>query len=125
MLNALAKALLLLCLFCVHPARAQEVEASHGLTCDSAAQLKRFVEVVGSDVSAAVQQVNTEVNDPTACAVLPVFYVRGSVTERVKNAHGKYLIVEIIVVAVMTPVGPHRVQPTLVFALFKDNDEEA
>ena len=49
------------------PSRAQTVEVETGVFCDTQQQMERYVALYNGDTQAALNAVNKEVNDPTAC----------------------------------------------------------
>lgn len=102
---------LLLCL----PARAQQIEAGSTLACDTQQQVERFVAVFRGDANSAANTVNTEVMDPTACAMVTVVYVRGPEVAVVNETGRTYRIVRILVLGVVTPAG---VQPAIPAAFY-------
>ena len=56
---------LLLC----SPARAQKIEVGTGIFCDTQKQVERFVALFDGDARTAMNAVNAEENDPTACVM--------------------------------------------------------
>ena len=57
----------LLSLLLCSPARAQKIEVGTGIFCDTQKQVERFVALFDGDARTAMNAVNAEENDPTAC----------------------------------------------------------
>ena len=111
-------------MFCV-PARAQEVEVGAGLLCDNAAEVTRYFEIVNGDPQAAANQVNVEVNNPTACVLVGVAFIRGQQGEAIRNADGAWKVTEVLVVAVHTPMGWRQIAPHVYFTAIRVAEQEA
>jgi hypothetical protein len=67
----------LLSLIVLSPARAQEYEHGTALLCDTQRQVERYVALFSGEERSAINAVNTEEQDPTACALETVAFVRG------------------------------------------------
>lgn len=96
---------------------AQEVQIGKGLLCDTAEQAARFVALNEKDAATAIQNVNAEYKE-TACAVMPVAYVRGAEVSTIQTAAASFAIVEIAIVGVFTPFGPRPVPPHKQYTIF-------
>ena len=59
----------LLSLLLCSPARAQKIEVGTGIFCDTQKQVERFVALFDGDARTAMNAVNAEENDPTACVM--------------------------------------------------------
>ncbi len=59
----------LLSLLLCSPARAQKIEVGTGIFCDTQKQVERFVALFDGDARTAMNAVNAEENDPTACVI--------------------------------------------------------
>jgi len=83
-------------------ARAEQVEVATGILCDTQKQMERFVALYDGDASTAISAVNGEENDPTACVVATIAYLRGPeiITARTKN--GTFQIMQVLVVAIFS-----------------------
>ena len=101
------------------PAQAQEAEVGTNLVCDTQAQVERFVAHYDGDAQAAVDAVNAEGHDPTACAVSTMAYVRGPQLGTARNKDAAFEIVRILVVGVVTETGVKSVTPASFFSLFE------
>lgn len=103
---------LLFLLTCV-PARAYEVEIGSALVCDTQEQVERFVQIFNDNLEAAINIVNTEENNPTACAMVDIAYVQGRQLGTARSTSHTFNIIPIVVVGTNTPSGYQPVEPTL------------
>jgi hypothetical protein len=79
----------------------QEVGAA--LLCDTRTQVERFVSLVGllkGDEHAAINTVNKEANDLSACVVQNVAFIRASESTMARNGDQAFEIVRVLVVGV-------------------------
>jgi hypothetical protein len=111
----------------VLPARAQQIEAEVGpsLICDTQAQVERFAALFTGNTEAAIKAVNTEVNDPTACAVVNVAFVRGPEIGAGRTRAGAYRIFRILVLGVVTERGVLAAAPAAFYSLAQVEEREA
>jgi hypothetical protein len=114
---ALCLALLSLTVF--SPARAQEYEHGTALLCDTQGQVERYVALFKGEEQSAINAVNTEEKDPTACALETVAFMRGPELGTARNKEDAFQIVRILVVGVETPSGLRSVRPSAYFSAFK------
>jgi hypothetical protein len=106
---------LLLC----SPALAYEAETDTIIICDTQKQVERYAQLFDGDQQLAIRAVNTEANNPTACAVMEVAYVQGPVLDVARNTAHAFQIVPIVVIAAKTPGGFQRVKPAPAYTLIK------
>jgi hypothetical protein len=100
-------------------AQAQEVELGPGLVCDTQKQVERFVALYSGDAQVAVNAVNAEMNDPTACRLANMAFVRGPRLATARNKDTTFDIVQILVVGVANEAGGvQTVTPALFYSLF-------
>jgi hypothetical protein len=100
-------------------AQAHEVELGPGLVCDTQKQVERFVALYSGDAQAAVNAVNAEMNDPTACGLANMAFVRGPQLATARNKDTTFDIVQILVVGVANEAGGvQTVTPALFYSLF-------
>jgi hypothetical protein len=109
---------LLSLLFC-SPARAQEYEHGTALLCDSQKQVERYVALFKGEEQSAVDAVNTEEQDPNACGLASVAFMRGPELGTARNRQSAFQIVRILVVGVDTPTGVRAVRPAAYFTVFE------
>ena len=100
------------------PAQAAGYEVGTSLLCDTQTQVERLVALFSSNVQAAIDAVNAEERDPTACALVNVAYLRGSHIAVARNGDNAFEIVRILVVGIDTAAGVQAVQPAAYFSLF-------
>jgi hypothetical protein len=113
----LALVLTLLAALCA-PARAADYEVGTNLLCDTRQQAERFVALFNGDAEAAVVAVNAEEQDPTACVLMNVTYLRGSQIAMARHGDNAFEIVRILVVGIATETGVKPVRPAAYFSLF-------
>jgi hypothetical protein len=107
------------------PARADEVEMSTGVICNTQKQMERFVALNDADPQSAIRAVNAEEQDPMACAVASLAFVRGSHAATVRKKEATFQIVPILVVGVVTSDGVRGIVPAVYFSLFKVEERAA
>jgi hypothetical protein len=106
-------------------AQAQEVELGPGLVCDTQKQVERFVALYSGDVQAAVNAVNAEMHDPTACGLANMAFVRGPQLATARNKNTSFDIVQILVVGVANEAGSvQTVTPAVFYSLFPVEEVE-
>jgi hypothetical protein len=111
--------LALLSLIIFSPARAQEYEHGTALLCDTQRQVERYVELFNGKEQSAINAVNEEEKNPTACAFQTVAFMRGPELGTARNKESAFQIVRILVVGVETPSGLRSTQPSAYFSAFK------
>jgi hypothetical protein len=95
-----------------------DYEVGTSLVCDTQSQAERFVALFSGDAQAAVNAVNAEDQNDTACALVNVAYLRGSHVGIARKGDNAFEIVRILVVGIDTATGIQAVQPTAYFSLF-------
>lgn len=125
-MNMLVRFLLFLLLLGFHPAvaqeSAQEPEYGVGLLCDTQEQTERFVRDF-TTTEATLALINAEA--PGACGIGHVAFYRGKEVSVVRNRQGSYSVVEIMVIAGVTPYGLRPVPPTKQYTLLPSQEEKA
>jgi len=81
-------------------------------------EAQRLVALFSGDAQAAIDAVNAEEHDPTACALVDVAYLRGSHIGMARNGDNAFEIVRILVVGIDTAAGVQAVRPAAYFSLF-------
>jgi len=120
---------LLFCL-CVTPAAAQQkpdpnsqVQVGNTVICDTQQQMERFVVVFDGDFAAAMDKVNTEEKNPTACIGATMAYVEGNELSKAKSeTKGTYNIIRVLVIGITTPRGFQAIQPAAFFSIVKSEE---
>lgn len=97
----------------------QAIEVGTTVVCDTESQIEMFVSMFDGDAQSAVDHVNTKVEDPTACVVTTVAYLRGPKLTTAKHNSAEYQIAKIIVLGVVTEAGLQPINPAAYFSLFK------
>jgi len=120
---------LLFCL-CVTPATAAQpadpnaqVQVGNTFICDTQQQMERFVAVFDGDFAAAMDKVNIEEKNPTACIGATMAYVEGSELSKAKSTtKGTYNIIRVLVIGITTPRGFQAIQPAAFFSIVKSEE---
>jgi hypothetical protein len=107
------------------PSWAETVEVETGVFCDTQQQMERYVALFSGDTQAALNAVNTEVNDPTACVYGTIAYIRGPEIATARNGSGAYHIVRVIVVGFMTHFGFRASAPAASFSVERIDERVA
>ena len=110
-----------------NPVAAQELQIGTNLVCDTQEQVKRFVAHYSGDAQTAVDAVNSEEHDPTACAVATMAYMVGprAIFTTARNQNGAFRIVEIVVVGIVSSDGVQTVHPTRLYSLIPVEERSA
>jgi hypothetical protein len=93
-------------------------EVGTGLVCDTQAQVKRFVALFTGDAHSAIRVVNAEEQNPSACVVRNVAYMRGIRVDLARHGDNAFEIVRILVVGIKGDAGIVPVEPSVHFSLF-------
>ncbi len=111
--------LALLSLISFSPAHAQEYEHGTALLCDTQKEVERYVALFNGEEQSAINAVNTEEQNPTACALETVTFMRGPELGTARNKENAFQIARILVVGVETPSGLRAVRPSAYFSAFQ------
>jgi hypothetical protein len=106
-------------------ARAQNVEVGTGIVCDTQKQMERFVALFHDDAEAAVKAVNAEENDPNACVVGTIAFVRGPDIATARTQNATFQIVRVLVVGIFTAAGFRATVPAAFFSAEKVEERAA
>jgi hypothetical protein len=123
--RALPLALLSLLLCVSAQAQAQKIEVGTGVFCDTHEQVERFVTLFDGDEVATMKQVNAEVNDPTACSIGTVAFVRGPNIGTARTKKGTFNIFRVLVVGVLTDSGFRSAVPAAIFSIARIDERMA
>jgi hypothetical protein len=104
------------------PVRASEYEVDTSLVCDTQAQVERFAAVFAGDAQDAIRIVNAEQQNPSACLVEDVAYMRGTQLGMIRHGDSAFEIVRILVIGIETENGILPVRPSVYFSLFSVNE---
>jgi hypothetical protein len=95
-----------------------DYEVGTSLVCDTQAQAERFVALFTGDAQAAIRVVNAEEQNPSACMIMNVAYLRGTQIGMARHRDSAFAIVRILVVGVETGSGMVAVRPAVYFTVF-------
>jgi hypothetical protein len=109
----------LLSLLLCSPALAQKIEVGTGIFCDTQKQVERFVALFDGDARAAMNAVNAEENDSTACVMGTIAYVRGPAIATATTRNGTFHILRVLVVGMLTEAGFQAAIPAAFFSVEK------
>jgi hypothetical protein len=101
------------------PAQADEVERGTIMICDTQKQVERLGQLFEGKPQPALNTVNAEENNPTACGAVDAAYVQGKVLGTVRSKSHTFHVVPIIVVGVNTPGGFQPVNSAVFFTLVR------
>ena len=101
------------------PAFPQEAEMGRGAVCDTQKQAERLASLMAEDAEIALQTVNAEEHNATACEYLTVAFVRGPRVGLVRTNGLTMEVVEVLVLGVLTGNGLQPAEPGVHFSLFK------
>src|SRR5262245_47256609 len=89
----------------------QKIEVGVGLVCNSEQQVQRYLSLHtrNAEPETAIRLVNTEAQDPNACSLAAIAFVRGKYGPVVPAPGGQMKVVEITIIAAQTPAGWQRV----------------
>ena len=107
------------------PTWTQDIEVETGVFCDTQKQMERYVTIFDGDTQRAINAVNAEENDPTACVYGTIAYVRGPEIATTRNRSGTYHIVRVIVVGFMSHSGFRASAPAASFSAEKIDERVA
>ena len=99
------------------PASAQQMEYGTTLICDTQAQVERYITLFNGEAQTTVNQLNAEEQNPNACELGTVAYLRGPEIKTTRTPTRAYQIFRILVVGLETSSGVQRVQPASFFTL--------
>jgi hypothetical protein len=85
------------------------------LICDTQKQVERYAELFNGNQQVAIRAINSEENDPNACALIDVSYVEGPDVGVARGRSYAFRIVPLLVVGVKTSHGYGPVRPVLFF----------
>jgi hypothetical protein len=99
-------------------AQASGYQVARSLVCHTQQQVERFVALFTGDAQAALRFVNTEENNPTACAIMNVAFLRGAQVGTAPHGESAFRIIRILVVGIDNGNGVRPVRPAAHFSLF-------
>jgi hypothetical protein len=81
--------------------------------------VERYVELFDGKEQSAINAVNTEEQNPTACVLETVAFMRGRELGTARNKESAFQVVRILVVGVETSSGLRSIEPAPYFSAFK------
>jgi hypothetical protein len=97
-------------------AYASDIRLGTGLLCDTQQQAERFAALYDGDAPMAIQTVNAEEHDPTACGLVTMAYLPGPPVSTARTKDLAFQIIQVLVIAVVTENGIRSVEPTHFFS---------
>ena len=97
------------------PAHAYEIATGSVIACDTQEQVERFVQLFDGNQQLAINAINSEEHNPSACAVIDVAYVPGPALAVARSRSHAFEITPIVVVGTTTQHGYRQVKPALYF----------
>jgi hypothetical protein len=101
-----------------------EIQMGTTVICDTQKQMERFVVLFDGDFVSAMNKVNTEESNPTACIGATMAYVQGNELSKAKGTKGTYHIIRVLVLGITTPAGFQPIQPAAFFSILKSEEVE-
>ena len=101
-----------------------KIQVGTTIICDTQKQMERFVVVFDGDYATAINRVNIEENNPTACMGATMAYVQGDELSKAKSTKGTYNIVRVLVVGIGTMHGFQAIQPAAFYSIVKSEEVE-
>jgi hypothetical protein len=81
--------------------------------------VERYVALFKGKAQSAIAEVNNEEQNPDACGLAAVAFIRGPQITTARNRESAFRIVRILVVGMHTPAGIRPVQPAAYFTVFE------
>lgn len=90
--------------------------------CDTAEQAKRVMQLEArkTKLTEAINIVNAEVNNPTACVLAMVRYAEGRIYDTFIAIGVEYRVVHVIIRGILTPRGQQPLVPAMFFAILHE-----
>jgi len=95
------------------------------LVCDTEQQVERFIAFYDGDAETAVEAVNAEVRNPTACALAEIAYVPGPPLATTRKRVATFQILQVLVLGIVTPNGVRAVEPAHFFSVVQVEERDA
>src|SRR5262245_5036342 len=107
------------------PTQAADIQFGTTLVCDTEQQVERFIAFYDGDAETAVEAVNAEVLNPTACALAEIAYVPGPPLATARKRVVTLQIVQVLVIGIITPNGVQAVEPAHFFSVLELDERDA
>jgi hypothetical protein len=94
-------------------------EVGESLVCDTQEQVELFADLFTGDAQTAIRIVNEAEQDPSACGIVKVAFMRGDKHGVVRHGERAFEVVHILVVGVEADRGIRPVPPAAFYSLFE------
>ena len=101
------------------PAQAGDVETSVAPVCNTQKQVERLADLIDYNTESAVHTVNVEAQNPRACGIANMAFLRGSRIATVRAHEATFEIVEVLVVGMVSGESVVVAKPAIYFSLLK------
>ena len=101
------------------PAQAGDVETSVAPVCNTQKQVERLADLIDYNTESAVHTVNVEAQNPRACGIANMAFLRGSRIAIVRAHEATFEIVEVLVVGTVSGDSVMAAKPAIYFSLLK------
>jgi len=107
------------------PTQAADIQFGTTLVCDTVQQVERFIAFYDGDAETAVEAVNAEVRNPTACALAEIAYLPGPPVATTRKRVATFQVVQVLVIGIVTPNGVRAVEPASFFSVLEIEEHDA
>ena len=104
------------------------LKAGIGVICNSAEQIERFLTLINKDdgsTAEAIQTINIEVEDPTACGIAPVAFFPEKLIRTLTMSNQAIKVMRIRIVGTLTERGWVQIDEVVQFSAVIEKSEEA
>jgi len=95
--------------------KADDVRTDGVLVCATEADAKNYATVHKDEIQSSIEGEK----DAKSCLVVRVAFVPGKQSDRIEHKDATYVVTEILVVAVKTPLGFMKMRPNLAYTLVR------
>jgi hypothetical protein len=101
----------------------EDVKTGITLICGTADEAKHFVAET-KDLQKALTAVEEQAG-LKSCVVAPIAYIAGKSMDRIEHSAGTFIVTEILIVGVGTPVGVLAIKPAVVYTVLPVAEQAA
>jgi hypothetical protein len=105
--------------------QAADLQVGTALVCNTEQQVERFIAFYDGDAETAVEAVNAEERNPTACVLAAIAYVPGPPLATARKRAATFQVVQVLVIGIVTPNGVRAVEPAHFFSVLEVEEREA
>jgi hypothetical protein len=102
-----------------------EVQVGEGPICDTQQQAERLAALYPRDTQSAIRQVNMEADNPSACELANVAYLRSAPLATVRTKDATFQIVKVLILGIATADGVEAANPVVYYSLVKIDERAA